>query len=186
MNDQRLRFGLVGAGAIAQSYVQAFESCESARLVAVADICEEAARALAHGARCQHHTSYQAMARRSKLDAVIVCTPPDTHPGICLYFLERKVHALCEKPLSLDLKAAKVMVETARQAGVKLTMASKFRYVEDVVRAKAIVMSGILGEIVLFENAFTSRVDMSSRCPGSGRKAGTGFDGGGYCTDLCS
>src|SRR5262249_9765513 len=108
MNDQRLKFGLVGAGAIAQSYVQAFERCESARLVAVADIRKEAARALAHGARCEHHTSYQAIAT-SKLDAVIICTPPDTHPGICLYFLERKVHVLCEKPLSVELKAAKLM-----------------------------------------------------------------------------
>src|SRR4029434_2375153 len=102
---------------------------------------------------CRSYGSYVAMLDDTPLDAVVVCTPPATHAAICLTVLQRRIHVLCEKPLSIDVASAQAMITAAHMAGVHLTMASKFRYVEDVVRAKSIVMSGMLGETILFENS---------------------------------
>ncbi|HYL05137.1 MAG TPA: Gfo/Idh/MocA family oxidoreductase [Thermoanaerobaculia bacterium] len=186
MNGGPLSFGLVGAGAIAQAYAQAFRRLAAGRVAGVADVRPAAARALAEELGCAAFASHEEMAERLDLDAVLVCTPPATHAEICLHWLGRGRSVLCEKPLALDAAVARRLHAAAEEAGAVLTMASKFRYVEDVRRAKSIVASGILGEIVLFENAFTARVDMAKRWNAQPRVSGGGvlIDNGTHSVDL--
>jgi predicted dehydrogenase len=183
---EKLRFGLVGAGAVAQTYAQAFDHCEEASLVAVADCRLDAAQRLAEMVRCQSFDRFERMLEKCSLDAVVVCTPPATHADISVHIMRNKVHVLCEKPFSIDADGAQRMLAVAQQEGVKLTMASKFRYVEDIIRAKSIVASGVLGELILFENVFANRVDMTSRWYSRREISGGGvlIDNGTHSVDL--
>lgn len=186
MTDTKIKFGLVGAGAIARSYVQAFKNSNYGELVAIADVRPEAAAALAKEANCPSYNSHTEMLAATDLDAVVVCTPPSTHPEICLAIINLGINVLCEKPLSVDNLSAKKMLKASQQKGVILTMASKFRYVADVIKARELVNSGAIGEIVLFENAFTARVDMSSRWNSNPQISGGGvlIDNGTHSVDI--
>ena len=181
-----LRFGLIGAGRIAETYVQAFAGQERARIAAVADVRPEAAFALAGRLGCPAFASHKAMSLACPLDAVVVCTPPASHPDVALHFLRRRVHVLCEKPLSIDSHSARLMAHVARRTGAVLAMASKFRYVEDVVRARNLIAAGTIGDVVQAENSFTSRIDMSARWSSDPALSGGGvlIDNGTHSVDL--
>jgi len=181
-----LRFGLIGAGRIAQSYVQAFRETSNARLTAVADVNKSAAEALARQGGCRAFSSHAELLESGDVDAVIVAAPPNVHGPISIDFLQNCIPVLCEKPVSIDIETARRIRKTARDRRVLFTMASKFRYVDDVVRARTIVQSGILGDVVLFENTFMSYVEMSERWNSNREISGGGvfIDNGTHSVDI--
>lgn len=183
---KRLRVAVIGCGRCAQDHLQAYQKLEQAEVVAVADIVERQAQSVAEQFECRSYGDYRRMLDDVKPDAVSVCTPPSSHAEVSLDALSRGVHVLCEKPFAITLGDAKKMVEAAGSAGLMLMMASKFRFVDDVIKAKGIVESGILGRIILFENVFCSRVDMRERWNSRKAIAGGGvlIDNGSHAVDL--
>ncbi len=185
-SQQPVRFAVIGAGAISQGYAQAFQGCDRVAAVAVADTRIDAARSLGEVLGCRSFDSHGALLDECEVDAVLICTPPSTHPSICMDFIEHGIPVLCEKPFAVSSHEAERVLAAAHDAGVLITMASKFRYVHDVIRAKQIVDSGILGEIILFENVFAARVDMSKRWNSDPAVSGGGvlIDNGTHSVDI--
>ena len=182
-----LDLALVGAGRIAQAYVDVVAASSCVNVVAVADIDESAAARLARKfGDARSFGSHEALLSSLEPDGVIIASPPSTHGPIALEFLGRGIPVFCEKPLAIDAETADAMIRAAQKAGVVLTMAAKFRFAEDVTKARHIVESGILGELMLFENAFTSRVDMSGRWNADPRVSGGGvlIDNGTHSVDI--
>jgi predicted dehydrogenase len=181
-----LAFGLIGAGGIAQSYVQVFSGVKEAHIAAVADVRLDAAASAAEALGCEAFGSWKELAERESLDAVLICTPPASHAEIAMHFLAKRIAVLCEKPFAVDLAGARELAAASEENHTLLTMASKFRYVQDVIRAKSILASGILGDIILFENVFASRAKMSDRWNSDPAISGGGvlIDNGTHSVDI--
>src|SRR3954454_231858 len=94
-----VNFGLIGAGAIARTHVEAFTQRAEARLLGVADVNHEAAAGLAAAANARAFPSVEEFLNASlSLDAVVICTPPATHEELAVACVNRGLHVLCEKP----------------------------------------------------------------------------------------
>lgn len=178
-----VRLGIVGCGRIARAYAEAATRCDEVLIAAVADTRREAAAELARltgAGACSEH------AEIADVDAVLVCTPPNTHVAIATHFAERGVAVLCEKPFALDFASALELARAGRRRGACVAMASKFRHVAEVAEAHRLVRSGAIGELVLCENAFTSYVDMAGRWNSDAHVSGGGvlIDNGSHAFDL--
>ncbi len=182
----RVRLGLVGAGAIGVTHVQAAQRSERLGITAICDEDIRRATALAPPTGARAYDSIQAMRLEEDLDGVIVATPPASHQAIAEYFLNERVHVLCEKPLAPNVEAAESMIRTASNAGAILTMASKFRFVDDLRLARTAIESGEIGRVLMVENSFTSATEMSGRWNSNPALSGGGviIDNGTHAVDI--
>ena len=98
-----VRFGLLGAGRIGKVHARAVAANPQAKLVAVADAFEKAAKEIsaAYGAEVR---SIEAIEKAADIDAVIICTPTDTHADLIERFAKAGKAIFCEKPVDLDAK----------------------------------------------------------------------------------
>jgi predicted dehydrogenase len=181
-----VRFGIVGCGRIAQSHLQALGTLPEAKLTGAVESRKAAGEAVAAEHKCALFADYRDPALLDLVDAVIICTPPDLHHGIARHFLERGIHVLCEKPLTIAPADAQDLVKLSQSKDALLMMASKFRYVDDIIKAKAIIESGILGRVVMYENSFCSRVNMADRWNATKAVSGGGvlIDNGSHSADI--
>ncbi|HLY07840.1 MAG TPA: Gfo/Idh/MocA family oxidoreductase [Planctomycetota bacterium] len=181
-----VRFGIVGCGRIAQSHLQALGSIPDVKLTAAVESRKAPGDAVAAEHKCALFADYRDPKLQDLVDAVIICTPPDLHHGIARHFLERGVSVLCEKPLTITSADAQDLVKLSQSKDALLMMASKFRYVDDIIKAKAIVEAGILGRVVMYENSFCSRVNMADRWNAQKTVSGGGvlIDNGSHSADI--
>ena len=186
MSRPNFRLAIVGAGRIASDYATAVAGLDGVELAAVVDVNPDAAAALAGPAGAAAFDSVAEMLAAGGCDGALVSAPPAYHPKLVTELLEANVPVLCEKPLCITSSEAECLCDLARDRDIVFTMATKFRFVDDVAEAKKLIRAGRIGEVLLFENAFTGRVDMTGRWNSDRRISGGGvlIDNGTHSVDL--
>jgi len=180
-----IRVAIVGAGAIARAHADALAASPHFELAAVVDVDAARAAALADKFGARSATSIDAITDGS-VDAAIVSTPPNTHRDVATSLLEAGVHVLCEKPFAIGRANARAMADTAKRCGRVLTMATKFRFVNDLTIARDAIAAGKIGTLYRVHNVFSSPVDMTGRWNLEPESSGGGviIDNGTHSVDI--
>jgi predicted dehydrogenase len=184
--NRPLRLALIGAGGIGHAYAEATRRVDDVELCYIADVRPESASALAATYGVEPVVDPYELVDPDRVDLALLCTPPITHEPLAIAFLEAGVPVMCEKPLATSRASAQAILAVADRTGTMLTMASKFRFVDDITQARAALHAGHLGDVVGVEVAFSSRVDMRSRWNSDPAVAGGGvlIDNGTHAVDI--
>lgn len=119
--------------------------------------------------------------RFEELDAVVVCTPNDTHEEVVLTCLEMGLDVLCERPLSTGSESAQRIVEAAERSGRNLMVAMNQRFRYDTRSIRQFVQSGELGEPIFLRSSW---LNQRARRPRRGWRRQPERSGGGVMMDL--
>ena len=145
--SERVRIAIIGAGAVADyHHVPGIRLDPRVQLVAACDPNEALlAKRRTDWGISKVTTRYQEIASDPAIDAVIICTPNDTHFPITMACLEGGKHVMCEKPLGLNCSEAAKMFRAARDKGLRHMTAFTYRFAPSMKYLRHLLYSGGLG-----------------------------------------
>jgi predicted dehydrogenase len=116
----RLRIGVVGGGLVAQAMHLHYLKHQTERfdLVALADPSATVRESLQHLYNLEAtYADYRELLDGTKLDAIVICSPSQTHAEVTLAALDRGLHVFVEKPMCITLGDADRIVEARDRTG---------------------------------------------------------------------
>jgi myo-inositol 2-dehydrogenase/D-chiro-inositol 1-dehydrogenase len=141
-----IRFALLGAGRIGKVHAKAVTSNPDARLVAVADAMPKAAEEIAARYGCAVKTIDE-IAASSEIDAVVICTPTDTHADLIEKFSKAGKAIFCEKPIDLNVKRVEDCLKVVAANKTILMVGFNRRFDPHFVAVRRAVDEGAIGEV---------------------------------------
>ena len=115
-NLNKIRWGIIGLGNIANQFAADLKLLEEAQLYAVASRDIHKAREFAEKYDCgKFYGSYEDLFNDNQIDIIYIATPHNSHTELAIRAMKNGKHVLCEKPLALSYSDALQMVETSKK-----------------------------------------------------------------------
>ena len=185
----KIKWGVIGCGGIAaRRTIPEFKKMASnAELVSVMDISAERARAVAQQFGIAHWCSTEKELLKQPVDAVYIATPQNMHTCQVIQSAKAGKHVLCEKPVAVSIREVDRMEAACRKAGVKFMLGFCMRNNVYHKKARELVQSGSLGQMVMGRAQLTC---WYPPVPGAWRQdiaishGGALIDMGTHCLDI--
>lgn len=144
-----LRGAIVGFGNVAvDGHLPAWEQHRQFTIVAVCDPDEtRLALAAERLPTAKRYASVEELLKSERLDFVDVATPPASHAEIALKVLAKRVHVLCEKPLTTQWEECRRIRSAASAARAVVFTAHNWKYAPIFRTAKRTLRRGDIGAV---------------------------------------
>ncbi len=157
-NDSILNLGIVGNGRIAKRFVHESKYVSGVNIDCVFGRNKEHIKTFCESFELNnYYTNYNEFL--SKINAVYIATPHNTHYEYAKQAILQNKHVLCEKPMVLEAEQAKELFSLAKQHNVILQEAIKTAYAPCFNKLINIAKSGIIGNIKDVSATFTKLID---------------------------
>ena len=147
--SRKLRVAFIGAGAIAGTHMGHYAKMDDVEMLATADINPQATEAWSKQFGIpQRFSDYRKMLAKVKPDAVSVCTPNGLHAAATIAALSAGAHVLVEKPLAMNAREGRRMLDAARKHRRKLVIGFQYRFDAKTQFLKQAIDAGRFGRIL--------------------------------------
>ncbi len=162
--SKKIGFAVVGLGHIVQNAVlPAFQhTTKNSRLVALVSDDATKLKRLGKKYGVEHlytYDEYEACLKNDEVDAVFIGLPNSLHKDYTVRAARQGVHVLCEKPMAVNAKECREIIEACDKYRVKLMIAYRLHFEKANLSAIEIVRSGKIGDARIFQSLFTQQVE---------------------------
>lgn len=180
---RRVRVVVIGAGGAAQVvHLPILRRLPNVEVTGLVDPQVEKARTIARRFQVPEVApDVESLAGYAGSDAVVVCTPNDSHADLSIAALESGKHVLVERPIAPSSQEAERMIQAARDQDRQLMVAMNQRFRMDLRSLRQFMASGELGEVIFVRASWLNR---EGRRPDRGWRAEPERSGGGVLMDL--
>ena len=145
---KKLKLGVIGTGRIGKVHLSTLvQSVPQAEVIAIADVNAGGAAEVANALGIPTvYSNYQDVINHPEVEAVVICSPTDTHAQYIIEAAKSGKHIFCEKPVDLSLEVIQQALGAVEKAGVKLMVGFNRRFDPNFQKLKQMVVEGKIGD----------------------------------------
>ena len=141
-----IKVGFIGAGDISLLHSEGVYSAENAELTGIWNRTREKAEEKSKLFNCRVFDSVEDLIK--SVDVVYVLTNMETHHQYARQAIDAGKHVLVEKPTAVTIEEIEDLKKAAREKGVQVVPVHNYIYEPSVTRAKDLIESGKIGDLV--------------------------------------
>jgi predicted dehydrogenase len=158
-----LRVAIMGLGSYGTRVADAMKDCKMAKLVGVVSgtpskVKDWQAKYGIPEKNCYNYENFDALKNNPDIDAVYVITPNGLHHDQVIRVAKAGKHAICEKPMSVNAKEAKEMVDACKKANVKLLVGYRLHFEPKTLEIIRMRKAGDFGKVLFFQGLSGFRI----------------------------